>query len=319
MTFLKKTTLTLAIITSISANAWDIGELGSFAFEKAQSNVYVLHSPIDTPNVGNEGFMNNPGIIIGKDSITLIDPGSSLHAGKNLIKEINKISDKPVLAVFNTHVHGDHWLGNQAFYKKDGSVKLYASKDMIQQAKDGEGERWAGLLDKYTEGLTKDTIVTVPDNEVKHLDVIKVGDQDFRVHRPSNTAHTNTDIMIEHVQSKTLFLGDNLFNGRLGRFDDSSDMHNNIETLIYAKGLNMNTYVPGHGQSGSASESLDPYLNYLLVIKKSSYAGYEDDLEDYEVKPGALEQLDSISNWHSFNTVGLHINKFLSEIEARDE
>jgi glyoxylase-like metal-dependent hydrolase (beta-lactamase superfamily II) len=35
-----------------------------------------------------------------------------------------KITNKPIVAVFNTHVHGDHWLGNQAIVERYPAVKI---------------------------------------------------------------------------------------------------------------------------------------------------------------------------------------------------
>jgi ribonuclease BN (tRNA processing enzyme) len=45
-----------------------------------------------------------------------------------------KITNKPIVAVFNTHVHGDHWLGNQAIVERYPAVKIYAHPNMIEQA-----------------------------------------------------------------------------------------------------------------------------------------------------------------------------------------
>ena len=55
----------------------------------------------------------------------------------------------------------------------------------------------------------------------------------------SGKAHSDTDIMIEHVESRTLFLGDNGFNKRMGRFDNSSSMHGNITALEQVKPLDI--------------------------------------------------------------------------------
>jgi glyoxylase-like metal-dependent hydrolase (beta-lactamase superfamily II) len=263
--------------------------------------------------------MNNPAIIVGAKGITLVDPGSSYYAGKNILKEAQLISTLPVVAVFNTHVHGDHWLGNQAIIEKYPNAKIYASKSMIDRAKEGEGEMWAGLLDKYTEGFTSDTIPVYPNNAVSHLDTIKVGSETFVIHTPFNPAHTNTDIMIEHVGSKTLFLGDNLLKGRLGNFDGTSDMHNNMAILEYAKDLNLTSYVPGHGLSGSAVKTVQPFLDYLTVIKTEALIGYDEDLADYEIKPSAHTKMTEFYDWVGYDEqLGKHIGKMLREIESRD-
>lgn len=311
--------LSMSTLFTLSAQAWNIPALGDFAFDNVNANVSVIHGPLGIPNVANQGFMNNPAIIVGARGITIVDPGSSYYAGKSILKEAQTISILPVVAVFNTHVHGDHWLGNQAIIEKYPNAKIYASKSMIDRAKGGQGELWTDLVSKYTEGFTSDTVAEYPNTEVSHLDTIKIGSETFVIHTPFNPAHTDTDIMIEHVESKTLFLGDNLLNGRLGNFDGTSDMHNNMEILEYAKDLNMISYVPGHGPSGSAAQSVQPFLDYLTVIKTEATVGYDEDLADYEIKPTAHAIMGEFHSWVGYDEqLGKHIGKMLREVEDRD-
>jgi glyoxylase-like metal-dependent hydrolase (beta-lactamase superfamily II) len=140
-------------------------------FEKIADNVFVMHGPLDEPNPENKGFMNNPGVIIGKNGVIIIDPGSSYQIGKMVLDKVKAITDKPIFAVFNTHVHGDHWLGNQAIIEQYPAVKIYAHKDMIKQAKEGEGERWVALMNTLTEGATDGTIATFPTDATTHLQI----------------------------------------------------------------------------------------------------------------------------------------------------
>ncbi len=115
---------------------WQINS-DTYKFDKIANNVYVIHGPLDEPNEENGGFMNNPALIVSENSLIIIDPGSAYQVGKKLLNKISKISSKKISAVFNTHIHGDHWLANQAISEKFPQVKIYASKKMINEAKDG--------------------------------------------------------------------------------------------------------------------------------------------------------------------------------------
>jgi len=276
---MKKLTLLFTLMFSSMTYAWIIDGVGDYKFEALNSQTYVMHGPLGEPSVQNYGFMNNPGIIIGKQGVIVIDPGSTLQVGNKVLEEIEKISKKPIVAVFNTHVHGDHWLGNQAIVAKYPNVKIYAHPKMIAHAKDGESDLWLGIMN------------TLTDN----------------------------DIMIEHVGSKTLFLGDNDLMKRFGRFDGSSSMHGNIAALKYATDLNLGHYVPGHGPSGDADAAVKPFLDYLIVIQEESKKGYEEDLADYEIKPFAHKRLADYHHWNGYEEqLGKHINKMLLEIESLD-
>ena len=244
------------------ANAWTLPGGGDYAFEAMSKNVYVMHGPKGEPSPENMGFMNNPGFIESANGVIVVDPGSTKQVGEQVLAEIRKITDKPVLAVFNTHIHGDHWLGNQAFKDAFPNVKIYGHPKMIEKANADEGLTWVDIMDRLTKGLSKGTKVVAPDQAIKNGATVKIDGQTFRAHHLSN-AHTDTDIMVEHVESKTMFLGDNGFNNRMGRFEESGDMHGNIKALQYVRDLKMTTYVPGHGKSGSADQAVTPFLTYL--------------------------------------------------------
>lgn len=308
----------LFLLISSATNAWIIDGLGEFKPEKIAPNVFVIHGPLANPNKQNQGFMNNPAFIISNIGVVVIDPGGTYAVGRKLLKEIEKISKKSVLAVFNTHIHGDHWLANQAFAERYQPT-IYAHPQMIKSAKDGEGERWVELMQTLTEGVSKGTKAVYPNQSAQHLQVVKIGTEAFRIHAPLPKSHTNTDIMIEHINSKTLFLGDNSVAKRMARFDTTANMLDSIKILRYAINLNLKHYVPGHGKSGGADTAVKPFLDYLQLIKAETKKGYEADLADYEIKPIAIKKLDSYKNWSAFaDNLGAHISKMLLEIEAAD-
>ena len=133
--------------------AWDIPTVGNFQFEAITDEVYVMHDPNEEPSAANMGFMNNPGLIVSKKGAIVIDPGSSYLVGKQVLAEIRKITEKPVLAVFNTHIHGDHWLANHAISEAYPRSTIYAHPNMKKQAAD-QGLNWLDLMARLTEGLS---------------------------------------------------------------------------------------------------------------------------------------------------------------------
>ncbi|WXU00107.1 MAG: hypothetical protein Ctma_0818 [Catillopecten margaritatus gill symbiont] len=311
----------LSILVVIAAIAWYLCDDERYKFEKIAENVYIMHGPLDEPNPENRGFMNNPGLVVGENGAAIIDPGGAYEVGKNVIAAAEKITDKPIVVVFNTHVHGDHWLGNQAVVERYPNVKIYAHTNMIKQAKDGKGDTWLALMRNLTEGATNDTVAVYPTDATTHLQVIKAGGETFKIHHDiTGVAHTNTDIMVEHVSSKTLFLGDNGFINRQGRFDNTSDMHGNIKALEYAIDLDLTHYVPGHGKTGDVEHSVKPFLNYLRIVRDEVKKGYEKDLADYEIKPAVHQKLTDYHHWHGYEDgIGKYVGKMFNEIEALDE
>ena len=93
------------------------GELRDYAPTKVAPHTWVIHGPLGDPSVANQGFMNNPAFIVTRDGFVVIDPGSSAQAGRMVLRQIRQLTDQPVTNVLNTHVHGDHWLGNEATFQ----------------------------------------------------------------------------------------------------------------------------------------------------------------------------------------------------------
>lgn len=303
------------ILLSFSAYAWNL-PVGDFEFVEVDDNVYVMHGPLAQPNEQNRGFMNNPAVIVGKTGLILIDPGSSLPVGDRVLEEVAKISAKPVFAVFNSHIHGDHWLGNQAVKRAYPEIDIYAHAKTIAQSQASEGITWLDLMFQRTGGFTRETEIVPANKTVKHDDRIVIDGEEFIVHSllPS---HTDTDIMIEHVGSRTIFMGDNCFNLRMGRFDNSGSIVGTIAALEYIAQRNFAHVVPGHGPSGNNESIIVPYLNYLRKLKKVVAEGLEEELEDYEIKEKVLPQFAFISHWSEFDTqFGPNLNKMYLELEA---
>jgi len=301
--------------------AFTLKKYGEFAFEKVHRNVYVMHGPVSAPNKENEGFMNNPAVIESAHGLIVIDPGGNYNVGKKVMAEIAKVSKKPILAVFNTHKHGDHWFANKAVIEAYPKAIIYADKHMIEAAKGGEAEKWYGILNRLTGGNLKGTkAFAYPTKAIKEGDRIEVDGEVFAVRHPKQ-AHTDTDLLIEHVNSKTLFLGDNVMVGRFGAFDDSSSIFGNralLEALMDEK--EMAYYVPGHGKSGSREATVKPYLHYLRAVTEAAKYAYEEEMEPYEVLDALKKTLADYEEWDGIEyTLGRHLDKAYAEIEESEE
>ncbi len=319
---MRKTLLSLAVVgaLSISANAFTLGELGNFEFKKANQNVFILHGPPMEPNVENEGFMNNPAVIEAEHGLIMIDPGGNYNVGKKIFAELEKVTKKPIIAIIDTHKHGDHWFANKLMKEKYPNVKIYALEKMIEASKAGEAEKWYGILERLSKNLKGTKEFEYPTISIKNGDKLEIDGQTFFIHSPKR-AHTDTDVLIIHAESKTLFLGDNLMKLRLGGFDDSSSILGNIKLLEEIKSApELNLYVPGHGPSGKMNEAIDPFLDYMKLLLEGAKKALDEDIEAYEMKPEVVKTMKEYQNWDAFNgQMGKHLQKALDELEALED
>ncbi len=275
--------------------------------------VWVIEGPLGFPTVENQGFINNPAFIETSTGIVVIDPGSSVQAGRMVLKQIRKVSNKPVTHVLNTHVHGDHWLGNQAVVEAFPEAQAIAHPLMIDRAREHAAAEWIRIMMELTAGYTQGTRAVIPETSMTNGDVLETGGVHFKIHAPE-AAHSGTDIMIEVVEERVLFLGDNVTHKRIAGLDDAS-FRGNIEACKVALATDADKFVPGHGPVGGR-EIVEDYQHYLSEIYRLASTYYEEGLEDYEMKPLIIKELSGYSDWVNFqDQVGRHISLAILEYE----
>lgn len=288
-------------------------EITGHPLKKIAKNTYVIHGPLEYPSKKNKGFMNNPGFIVTERGVVVIDPGSSVQVGRMVLNKIKTVTKKPVTHVLNTHIHGDHWLGNQAFAEAFPKAVIMAHPEMIKRAKAGAAKQWVSLMSKFTGGASNGTRAVIPNKTINDKQLLKTGGIQFRIHAP-NKAHSFTDIMIEVVEESVVFLGDNVLYKRLPRMDDAT-FKGNAKACQIAIDLAAKTYVPGHGASGG-KEIIIPFMNYLNIIYAEVGKNYEAGMTDFEMKPKILLKLQKYFKWSGFNDeVGKHISLAVLEYE----
>ena len=304
--------LAILFLTFISLTL-SASEIKDYPLTKIAKNTYVIHGPLEYPSKSNKGFMNNPGFVVTQTGVVVVDPGSSVQVGRMLLRAIRKTTKNPVTHVLNTHVHGDHWLGNQAFSEAFPKVVIMAHPEMIKRAKAGAADSWVSLMYKSTEGATKGTRAVIPSKSVADKNNFKTGSVEFRIHAPEK-AHSFTDIMIEVVEESVVFLGDNVLYKRLPRMDDGT-FTGNAAACKLALELGAKTYVPGHGQSGDKNVVI-PFMNYLNIVYGEVTKHYEAGLTDFEMKPKILLKLKDYFDWSGFDSeMGKHVSLAVLEYE----
>ena len=302
----------VAALTSFGVQAGE--QVRDYPLTKIAPHTYVIHGPLGYPSVENQGFMNNPGFVITNDGVVVIDPGSSLQAGRMLLKQIRTVTKKPVTHVFNTHIHGDHWLGNQAIKEAYPKARLIGHPEMIKKTNEGEGEQWVKLMENSTKGFTKGTRSVPADVPATDSSEFKIGGMTFRIYAPEK-AHSHTDIMILAVEDSVVFTGDNVLNQTIGRMVDGT-FAGNIAACDKIAAVKAKYYVPGHGPTGDVSVVTN-YRMYLATLFSTVKQQYDLGKSDFEMKAGIVAKLKPYQDWNRFDLeVGPQISQAVLEVEA---
>jgi glyoxylase-like metal-dependent hydrolase (beta-lactamase superfamily II) len=287
--------------------------VGALPLEQLTENVYVVHGPVQAPNPDNGGFMNNPGFIITQGGVVVVDPGSSVQIGAAVLGKVAGVTDKPVIAVFNTHVHGDHWLGNQAIKQAYPDAVIYAHERMLERVAESEGESWIRILDDLTGGAIKGTVVTAPDVGLAGGETLDFGNTAIQVHFKGK-AHSDNDLLVEIDQERTLFMGDVGMVTRITSQHTDGDVRGHIETLKFILETDNEVFIPGHGKSGG-KEVPRLALSFHQALYDSVKRHYEAGLSDFEMKDEVIEDLAAFKDWDNFDDIGRAISHAYLRVE----
>jgi len=288
-----------------------------YPITRITDNIYVIYGPFDLPNKNNHGFRNNPGVVLTSAGVVVFDPGGSAWAGEMVIRKIRSISQDPIVAVFDSHAHGDHWLGNEAIKSAYPDAIIYGHPTMKDRVTGSEGEFWLTQIEKLTEGSAGGKRVVAPDKVVNDGDVIQVGDTRFRIYH-TGPAHTDSDIMVEVVDQNALFTGDVIRNGLLGIMEADASFAGNIAAIDLIMEKNFKFYIPGHGRAGGI-EIARTYRGYLDTVLSKVRELYALQMTDFEMKPIVIDALSAYGDWAGFDIrIGPHVSRAYLEVEMEE-
>jgi glyoxylase-like metal-dependent hydrolase (beta-lactamase superfamily II) len=114
-------------------------------------DVYVA----SRPEVLRYWVEGNVTIIVNQADVVVVDASGTPEMARNVIAEIRKITRKPVRYLINTHGHGDHTLGNQAYAAAYPGVEIVAHPETYRYLTGG-GTGYVGELVRSTESRKAD-------------------------------------------------------------------------------------------------------------------------------------------------------------------
>lgn len=186
----------------------------------------------------NGGAIANIGLIDTPAGAVLVDAGPSLRYGTALKTAAKRLTGKPVVRVYTTHVHPDHFYGTGAF-----AAGIIAAPqpviDDIQRAGPGFSDGMYRLLGDWMRG-TEPTVPSV---------ALNADHEDFggrRLRLLTLAGHSVADLAVLDEKSGVLFAGDLVFNQRAPSTPNANlaGWRSALDTL---KGLGHKAVLPGHG------------------------------------------------------------------------
>lgn len=275
-------------------------------------HVWMIHSPDGFPTPENQGMMCNLTFVDTARGLVVVDSGASVQIGEMAIRQLRKaFGKKPVVAVINTHYHGDHWLGNHAFADAYGpALPIYAHPGSIAAIRGVEGNLWRTLMEQWTNQASAGTRVVAPDQPLAHGQELKFGDVTLRMHHYGK-AHTASDICVEVVEDRLTCIGDVAMDRRIANMDDGSYLGSLKTYAELEKNAASRIWLPGHGEPGASvltwnrelfegiyqpceqavKEGKDMEAAKAMVLRDPRVAGRARDTKGFEANIGKYVSL----------------------------
>jgi glyoxylase-like metal-dependent hydrolase (beta-lactamase superfamily II) len=277
---------------------------------RLSTRVWMILAPDGFPTLENRGLMANVVFAIGPTGVVVIDSGCSLQIGEMALRMIRRLTPQPVVAVFNSHYHGDHWLGNHAFAQAYGpSLPIYALAHTQKMIQGHEGRLWKGLMERWTNQSTLGTEVVAPNRVVAHGQSLNLGGLTFKMHH-YGTAHTPSDLSVQIVEEGLTCVGDVAMGNRIANMDDGSY----AGTLAYYERLQQATgaqlWVPGHG--AASTDLLQRYGSFLRGIWENCLAAVKAQESEAQAKARVLADPRVSSRARSMQGFANNIGKYVS-------
>jgi quinoprotein relay system zinc metallohydrolase 2 len=239
-------------------------------------------------NVANVGF------VVGERCVAVIDTGGSPHEGQALRCAILQQTDLPVCYVINSHVHPDHILGNAALQGNGvefvGHAKLERAMALLGTTYLERASRQAG----YPLGAQH---IVLPDRVVSQTLELDLGGRVLNI-AAYPKAHTNTDLSIYDIKTRTLWLSDLLFMEHIPVVAGS--IKGWLEVIKTLREIPAERVIPGHGPVQApwpkAAQGLTRYLTVLLEETRE-WITDDGDLAGAMHRVGESER----ANWKLFD------------------
>ena len=245
------------------------------SWEKLSDNAYAYTAEGDP----------NTGVIIGDDSVMIIDATATPVMAQGVIAKVREITDKPIKYVVLTHYHAVRVLGASG-YKSEGLEQIIASQDTYdlivergQQDMDSEIGRFPRLFNavESVPGLTWPTITFQKEMTLwmgkLEVKILQVG-----------RGHTKGDTIVWIPSQKICFSGDLVEYGAACYTGDAY-LADWPQTLDRLAALEAKKLVPGRGPALTDPTQVAKGIAYTKAFVSTLYRSAQESVaQGYNLK-----------------------------------
>mgnify|MGYP003386995497 CR=1 FL=1 len=241
----------------------------------------------------NEGFISNSGFVITEEGVVVYDALGSPSLAQQLIVEIRKVTDKPIVKLIIGHYHADHIYGAQVFKELGAEIIAPVGVYKYIDSNVGKNRLEERRISLYP-WVDDETYIVKPDRLLDKAEEFTLGGITFLIN-VVGPAHSDGDMTLYVENDRVLFSGDLIFEGRVP-YLGSSDTRFWLKTLEKMEMQSLQGLIPGHGAAAKEpAKTVSLTRRYLAFIREKMGAAV-DELEAFDE---AYKQTD----WSEFSNL----------------
>ena len=258
--------------------------------------------------------LTNAGIIIGDDSVLVIDSLRVPSFARDLIQDVKTITEKPIGFVIDTHSHWDHSWGNEEFPE----ATIIGHKNCYAEMIDMEwNEEWRKKVVSSNDPWSEEgnlVNITPPNMTFETSMQLYFGGREIDL-KYFGRAHTSGDIYIHLPKEKIVFTGDVAQDGGVPYLGDCypADWP---ETDNQLASLPIERFMSGHGPIGDHNALVEAkdFIRTLVGSVKHAIADGQDSLQ--ASKYVINEMSPKYGDWRSFDRIGENLPSVYDKLKV---
>lgn len=195
----------------------------------------------------------NTGVVIGDDSVMVIDTQATPDMAQDVIAKIRTVTDKPIKYVVLSHYHAVRVLGVAA-YAPEHIIASEDTRDLIAERGQQDMDSEIGRFPRLFRGVDSIPGLTWPTQTFKGEMTLQMGELEVKIMQLGR-GHTKGDTVVWLPKERVLFSGDLVEYGATPYTGDAY-LTDWPQTLDNVEALDPVALVPGRGDALTTPETV---------------------------------------------------------------
>jgi cyclase len=216
------------------------------------------------------GGGSNSTVLVTADGVLIVDSQTSERAAEALLAEIRTVTAAPIKWVVNGQDHGDHYFGNAVFRREGAAIVAEAETARVIGKNYRYELEWRGMQ-------PADAAHVPPDVTFTHQMTIQLGGRDVvLVHVGAGQNPGDTVVLFPHARAA--YPSGAFAPKSWSSTAYASSLDSWIGVLERIKALDVDVYLPGHGQLVRDRAEIDEEIVFLRELNAGVRAAIANGL-----------------------------------------